>query len=194
MKAIWVAAFYVALFAPAALAGTGRMADLSLEVSVDPAVPLAGSSGTITFSLENLGPDALEATAVGIVIGTPVVFGVSADPNCLRFIDVITGFPPNPDTFIYGYTQISPIPVGTTFVCEAPFFVDPNLSGEIAVTWEARVSATDTEINPNNNAQTVVFGVPVAVPTLSPLASSVATLLFLVLGAITLKRRSSFVL
>lgn len=190
------------LFLGAAVA-QAQEADLALEVLMEPShgVTPPGSSGMLTFTVTNLGPDPSGGLAnrIRIESGTeraldvdgfdpPVTIEPAGGSSCevSRFLG--EPVPPEPNVLVsYHVSFPGPLDPGESMVCDVTFSVSPNLRQDIGMLWGTFGGTFDPDSF--NDLVFTPFRLPVtAIPTLSQY-SLVVFAMALMAAAFFLRRR-----
>ncbi|MEM9532722.1 MAG: hypothetical protein AAGA23_17520 [Pseudomonadota bacterium] len=189
-----ILAILVATFGQMALA----QADLSLEVVVseNPIRP-PGSSGVVTVRLTNLGPQPVRNPASLVEIPSfgapPVDFFSIPGEICTLAFGVLDPFnPDDPSVFVFQFGSPGLL-AGDSSECRATYAVNPDLEGDITVSWViSSLSTQPVDPNTTNNSATVTFGIPlpVQVPGLNTPGAALMVFLFSLLAS-SIRRRGS---
>lgn len=195
-----MAGLLLAAVSVSAIAQSGSVADLELVIT--PLLPTTlrpGSVGTLVLSVTNQGPDTAGISPSGPVIivsssylesmaeidGRVVYFdGIDGAGSCVVYTSHID--PPPPQGPLYSsLIRFGSIPVGATRSCQFQYALNPQVSDTIIeLAWEVQ-SPVDSDPNPGNNVNVLIFTVgsqTSAVPGLSTLGKWIMICLFLLVG------------
>lgn len=168
-------------------------ADLSLALHVTPSASLApGTTGLLTLTFTNNGPDSLPAVGAGSTDYPHLDFArfslvASAPSPCTMYYDDLPA-PPGMPSSLVATVFAGPVAAGESKSCTVSVHVEPSASG----TYLLEFYATDGQVfidDPNtvNNRDQVLleFGIPraaISVPFVTPIGLLAMVLGFLVVA------------
>lgn len=202
------AALAALLFAATLAAQTLPVADVALSVEMEPAdgVTPPGSTGTLTFTLVNHGPDPGGLSGSGVVgvgdtgyaiienYGIPIVYERVAGSPCILFQDTLDPGEGDPYYVIFEFF-VDGMQPGESRVCQLQFHINSLVTEDFTDSWSFRLFY---EVDPDISNNRVHLNFHLTAPSVTEiptLSRSSLIVLFSILasaGVLLMRRRRQY--